>query len=99
MKRLFLIIFLSIPVSAIYAADPVMRCRSKLIQSGMASDEVKKHCGAPDQQSTEERPVFSGNRRTGTYTVELWQYDRGRGQSPAVLEVEAGQVKKITFVN
>ena len=97
MKRLFFIALLMSSFFVAHAADPVMRCKSKLMRPGMASDEVKKHCGAPDQLTTEERPVFSGNRKTGIYTVELWRYNR-QGQSSAVFEVEAGEVKDITFV-
>lgn len=52
-----------------------MQCGSRLIEVGMSRSEVLEHCGEPTSREVEEQPVRSGNRISGTTTVERWTYD------------------------
>ncbi|MCZ6517355.1 MAG: DUF2845 domain-containing protein, partial [Gammaproteobacteria bacterium] len=52
--------------TAVLGAETPLRCKAKLVRAGMAADEVLRHCGEPDTKTVEQRPVFSGNRQTGT---------------------------------
>ena len=97
MKTSLIFFLLLLPVAATLGAEEILRCKSKLIQAGEKAGIVLKHCGEPDSKTVEIRPVFSGNRRTGTYEVEIWRYERGV-QFPAVLEVEAGELKSIEYI-
>jgi hypothetical protein len=96
MRRISILILTLFFTVAIQAAPQSLSCKSKLIYVGDSAELVRKHCGKPTSVRTEERPVRSGNRVTGSYMVEIWRYD-SRTQFPAVLEVEAGTVKVITF--
>lgn len=97
MKTSLMFFLLLLPVAATLGAEEVLRCKSKLIRAGMEAETVLKQCGEPDSKTVEVRPVFSGNRVTGTYEVEFWRYERG-GQFPALLEVEAGELKSIEYI-
>jgi hypothetical protein len=33
----------------------------------------------------------------GTYTIEIWRYERRPGQFPAVLTFEGGKLKKLEY--
>lgn len=98
MKKSVLLLLMITVSSAVQSADTTLRCKGKLIRAGTDVNEVLRHCGNPDAKTVEQRPVFSGNRQTGTYEVEFWRYDRGTGQWPAVLEVEAGVLQSIVYV-
>ena len=98
MKKSVLLLLMITISSVVQGADTTLRCKGKLIRAGMAADEVLQHCGDPDTKTIEQRPVFSGNRQTGTYEVEIWRYDRGTGQWPTDLELEAGELKSIVYV-
>lgn len=98
MKKSVLLLLMFTLSSVVHGAETTLRCKGKLIRAGMAAEEVLRHCGDPDAKTVEQRPVFSGNRQTGTYEVEIWRYDRGTGQWPADLEVEAGELKSIVYV-
>ena len=98
MKRLVLLLLIFAMSGVAQGTDTTLRCKGKLIRAGMTADEVLRHCGEPDTKTIEQRPVFSRNRQTGTYEVEIWRYDRGTGQWPADLEVEAGELKSIVYV-
>ena len=98
MKKIILLMVMISAATIAQSAETTLRCKGKLIRAGMDANEVLKHCGNPDQKVTEQRPVFSGNRQTGTFEVEIWHYDRGTGQWPAVLEVEAGILKSIVYL-
>ncbi len=72
------------------------RCGSKLVKAGMSTDDVRGYCGAPNNESEEERPIRSGSRVLGSFVAQIWEYSRG-GNSPAVLEFHDGVLKTITY--
>lgn len=98
MKTSVLLLLMITMTIAVQGAETPLRCKGKLVRAGMAADGVLRYCGEPDTKTVEQRPVFSGNRKTGTYEVEIWRYDRVSGQWPADLEVEAGVLKSIVYV-
>jgi Protein of unknown function (DUF2845) len=84
------------------AQAQILRCGSALIQVGMKADEVLTKCGAPSDKTTITEPVYARNPngatfQTGVATKELWRYDRGSGQFPAVLTIVDGAVDSIEF--
>jgi len=78
-------------------ADDVLRCKDRLIERGMSQEEVLRYCGEPQERRTEERPIRSGNRVTGSVTAEIWRYDR-YGQFPVELEFESEELKSLTYL-
>ena len=78
-------------------ADGPMRCGSKLVSTGMTTEEVRRYCGAPDSSQAEELPTRSGHRVVGTYVAELWTYRRGSGQAAATLRFEDNELKSINY--
>ena len=76
-----------------------LRCGSKIVETGMSMDEVKKYCGAPSSTSVEERDVRSGNRVVGTTQFHTWRYNRMSGQATAVLEFDQQKLMSIEYEN
>jgi hypothetical protein len=98
MLRLLALFFLLLVVTATVHARDTLRCKGKLVSTGMTIEEIRNYCGEPQSRRVEERPVRSGNRVTGTYQAEIWTYQRGSGQNPAVLEFHDGELKSLEYV-
>ena len=100
-KRLFILalaaILISIGIGPAAASSETLRCGSKIIITGMSMDEVRKFCGSPTSQRSEEIPVRSGNRVTGTTEMHYWTYRRGSGQKPATLKFDQEKLVSITY--
>ena len=100
MKRISVIVFawllLAIGADPATARGETLRCGSKIINAGMSMDEVRKFCGEPTSQRTEEIPVRSGNRVTGTTEMHYWTYRRGSGK-PATLQFDQEKLVSITY--
>jgi hypothetical protein len=96
--------FLLTPLVMVWsgAAADTLRCRSKLVETGATASEVLASCGAPDSKEFRTEPVHArtaagGTRIIGTAQKEIWRYERGRGQFPAILTFEEGVLKKLEF--
>ena len=74
-----------------------LRCGSKIVETGMSMDEVKKYCGSPSSTSVEERDVRSGNRVVGTTQFHTWRYNRMSGKATAVLEFDKQKLMSIKY--
>lgn len=79
------------------AARDTLRCGSKIVNTGVTMDEVRKFCGEPSSERIEEVPVRSGNRVTGTTDMIYWTYRRGNGQKPATLLFDKNVLVSITY--
>jgi len=79
------------------ALADTLRCGSKIVQTGMTMDEVKKYCGQPSSTSVEEQDVRSGNRVVGTTQFHTWRYNRMSGQNTAVLEFDQDKLMSIKY--
>lgn len=84
-------------IFAMPANAETLRCGSKIVDTGMSMDEVKKHCGNPSSSSIEEQDVRSGNRVVGKTQVHTWLYNRGSGQNTAVLVFDQEKLMSITY--
>ena len=95
MRTVILIAILSIilPVSA----EDTLRCGSKIVQTGMTMEEVKKYCGNPSSTSIEEQDVHAGPRVVGTTQIHTWRYNRASGQRTALLEFDQEKLMSITY--
>ena len=95
MRTVILIAILSItlPVSA----EDTLRCGSKIVQTGMTMEEVKKYCGNPSSTSIEEQNVHAGPRVVGTTQIHTWRYGRASGQRTAVLEFDQEKLMSIKY--
>ena len=85
------------------AADDTFRCGSKLVDTTLSRDEVRRYCGEPTSTTEEDIPqqVRRANGTTfvsGTIHVETWTYDRGSSSFPAVLRFEDGKLVRIDIV-
>lgn len=98
MTRIWTIVILTALTGIMPVHADTLRCGSSLVSAGMTIAAVLEHCGEPDSRTTEERPVRSGARIVGSYEAEIWTYDRGTGQFPAVLEFANGKLESITLV-
>lgn len=84
------------------AAADILRCGSSLIEVGDSQDAVLNKCGEPVSRQTISEPVWvrgiNGNTyQSGTEQWELWHYDRGPRQFPAILKIAGGVVQSIDF--
>ena len=90
---LITLLFFTFPASA----DDTLRCGSKIVQTGMTMEEVKKYCGNPSSTAIEEQDVHAGPRVVGKTQVHFWRYNRGSGQRTAVLEFDQQKLMSITY--
>ncbi len=95
MKAILLTALLFVTMSA--TADDTLRCGSKIVQTGMTMEEVKKYCGNPSSTSIEEQDVRSGPRVVGKTEIHTWRYNRSSGQRTAVLEFDQQKLMSITY--
>ncbi len=102
--RLICILGTSLVLSAITqpAAADTLRCGSYLIQVGSPATDVLNKCGNPTSTTTVSEPVWArgvnGNLyQTGTTESQIWRYDRGPRQFPAILKITDGLVESIDF--
>ena len=79
-----------------HSARETLRCGSKIVTTGMMMDEVLKFCGDPKTRDTEEIPVRSGNRVTGTTLKHVLTYSRAGGK-PAVLTFDQDKLVSIAY--
>ena len=77
-------------------ARDTLRCGSKIITIGMMMDAVLKSCGEPHSRNTEEVPVRSGNRVTGSTKIHTWVYQRSGGK-PASLTFDQDKLVSIKY--
>jgi len=88
---------LSIPAQA-----DTFRCGSKLIMEGDTAGEVLERCGEPSNKQVITEPIrtpnaIGGTSQVGTYTYEIWRYQRGAGKFAALLRIEGGVVKELKY--
>jgi hypothetical protein len=81
------------------AAAETLRCGSKIVDTGMTMDQVRKYCGKPSSTAVEEHDVRSGNRVVGTTELHIWRYNRSSGQKTAVLEFDRDKLMSIRYVS
>jgi len=80
-----------------------MRCGTAIIEVGMIAEQVVAKCGEPSSKEVESAPVRRRTTNgavntTGSTSIERWTYDRGYGQSPALLTFDQGKLKSIEFL-
>ena len=97
MVRLLMILMLFAVTNVVWGVD-TLRCKSKIVSAGMDTETILKHCGKPDSRQIEDRPVRARGRAIGSYRAEIWTYNRGSGQFPAVLEFHGDELKSITYI-
>lgn len=95
--KLVLVMLLSLAMTGpALGARETLRCSSKIITTGMMMDEVLKSCGEPHSRDTEEVPVRSGNRVTGSTKIHTWVYQRSGGK-PASLTFDQDKLVSIKY--
>jgi len=76
-----------------------LRCGSKIVDTGMTMDEVRKYCGKPSSTEIEEHDVRAVNRVVGKTELHIWRYNRSSGQKTAVLEFDQQKLMSIKYVS
>ena len=84
-------------ISTTAHANDTLRCGSKIVDTGMSMDEVKKYCGTPSSTEVEEHDVRSGNRVVGKTQLNIWRYNRSSQQKTAVLEFDQQKLMSIKY--
>lgn len=80
------------------AAADTLRCGSVLIQEGVQASYVLAKCGDPTSTQIIREPVYVHGYATGEFTeTQIWRYNRGTGQFPAILKIADGLVQSIKF--
>lgn len=87
---LFLVFMASVLFCGSAMAD-TLRCGSHLVRDGDDAFSVIDKCGEPTQRMTITNPVYFNSS-------ELWRYDRGSRQFPAIIRLVDGVVQSIRFV-
>jgi hypothetical protein len=95
--KLVLVILLGLAtIGPAFGARETLRCTGKIITTGMMMDEVLNYCGEPQSRDTEEIPVRSGNRVTGSTKIHTWVYQRSGGK-PASLTFDQDKLISIKY--
>ena len=102
-QRLSLLFSIALAIAGVATADDSLRCGPSLVTLDMVMSQVLAKCGEPQSKSTEEVPVKARARTgavntVGTTRIERWTYDRGYGQSFALLTFEHGKLKRIELL-
>lgn len=84
-------------ISTTAHANDTLRCGSKIVDTGMSMDEVKKYCGTPSSTEVEEHDVRSGNRVVGKTQLNIWRYNRSSQQKTAVLQFDQQKLMSIKY--
>jgi len=79
-----------------------LRCKGKIIDTGITMAKVLALCGPPKARIIEQAPVRSRtatgfSRFIGVSYTELWEYDRGWGKFPAVLRFQDEILKRVEY--
>jgi Protein of unknown function (DUF2845) len=86
------------------ATAETLRCGSYLIQEGDDASSVIAKCGQPTERTTITEPVYASSGDGGSFPTgqvaysQVWRYDRGPMQFPAIIKVVDGVVQSIRFV-
>lgn len=103
----------SVPVSILFlcvaaggadlARADTLRCGSRLVAPGETATEVLAKCGKPTSVTVIKEPIRArnaqggGTRIVGETHVEIWRYERGSREFPAILKFEEGVLKVLEF--
>lgn len=84
------------------AIADTLRCGSSLIEVGSSEADVLAKCGQPTSKATITEPVWAravnGNLyQSGTTQSQIWRYDRGPRQFPAILKITDGVLQSLEF--
>jgi hypothetical protein len=84
------------------ARADTLRCGSRLVAPGETATEVRAKCGEPTSISVIKEPIRArtaqgGTRVVGETHVEVWRYERGSRNFPAILKFEEGVLKVLEF--
>jgi Protein of unknown function (DUF2845) len=104
MRALYSVLTLALIAAAITgpaAADP-LRCGSVLVDVGAQASYVLAKCGEPTTKTTIAEAVQARNAgghvsQTGATQTQVWRYNRGSTQLPAVVTIADGVVQSIEF--
>lgn len=94
---------LSLCVAASLARAETLRCGSRLVAPGVTATEVLAKCGQPTSVTVIKEPIRArnaqggGTRIVGETHVEIWRYERGSREFPALLRFEEGVLKALEF--
>jgi Protein of unknown function (DUF2845) len=97
-----LFLFVAVAGSGVARAD-TLRCGSKLVAPGETATEVLAKCGKPTSVTVIKEPIRArnaqggGTRVVGETHVEIWRYERGSREFPALLKFEEGVLKVLEF--
>ncbi|MBX5460280.1 MAG: DUF2845 domain-containing protein [Steroidobacteraceae bacterium] len=102
MKLHFVVLTLVATLVAAPSRAETLRCGNVLIQPGDSASYVLARCGEPNAREQITEPVFARRPngttyQVGTTTREIWRYERRRGQFPARLTFEGGELKKLEY--
>ena len=84
------------------ALADTLRCGSVLIEVGADASYVLAKCGEPTSKTIIAEPIWAGGvyggaHQVGTSQTQIWRYDRGPRQFPAVMKIADGVVQSIEF--
>ena len=96
MRSTTAICMLLVVVPRICMADESFRCGSWLVSADISVAELLKKCGNPSSQrvSTQDDRNSDGIK-VGTWTTEIWRYERGSRAAPMIVTIVNGQIRSI----
>jgi hypothetical protein len=79
------------------------RCKGSLIEEGDTKSEILAKCGKPDFVDLTSELARAPSRLGGTFVVgvaerEVWTYERGSGEFPAILTFDGITLERIEFI-
>jgi hypothetical protein len=90
------ICMLLIVVPRICMSDESFGCGTWLVSADISVTELLKKCGSPSSQrvSTQDDRNSDGIK-VGTWTTEIWRYERGSRAAPMIVTIVNGQIRSI----
>ena len=96
MKYLSAMCALVVMLPRICPSDEFFRCGNWLVSTEMSVAELLEKCGKPSsQQASTEDDRNEFGAKVGTWTTEIWRYDRGSRAAPMVVTIVNGQIRSI----
>jgi len=77
-------------------SDESFRCGRWVVSADISVADLLKKCGKPSSQqvsTVDDRDEYGD--KVGTWTTEIWRYDRGSRAAPMIVTIVNGQIRSM----
>jgi hypothetical protein len=76
-------------------SDESFRCGRWVVSADTSVAELLKKCGKPTSRRVSTEDDLDYGAKVGTWTTEIWRYDRGSRAAPMIVTIVNGQIRSI----